>query len=325
MNPTLIKANIALFNGSRAEARRLLRDYEAQTAAASIPDEASLVLWLSAQAQDNREARVDALRKLQDTVPASDPYARLAAQYLADEQKAEAVAATDVVTEDGEPAPPQRGQILGVPLWKAGAFALAGVIVGVIVMTLFSGGSSAGRTVVVAPTPLPGTTVPGTPPPDLSTPIPAELHQTDYPDGILQITRIEEGSQRIVDERGNLVTPVAGARFVALKMLFECRAGTGGICRNPPEANIALVLDDFTQAPRLSDVSVIGEPQLSQVAAGNTTDGWVVFEVPQSRAPLSVAVFPLRPVATPALNEEQQPQIIVLPGALVEVTPDDGS
>lgn len=327
MNPTLIKANIALFNGSRAEARRLLRDYQAQVGATPDPADASLVLWLTAQAQDSREARVDELRKLLAAAPANDPYAKLASQYLADEQKAEEAAATETVPEPGEPAQPARRGILGVAWWKAGAFVLAGIVLGVIVMSLFGGGSS-GTAVAQVPTPLPGTAAPATPAgplPDRSTPIAPELHQTDYPDGILQVTRIEDASERIEDSDGNLVTPVDGARFVALKLLFECRQGNGGICRNPPEANVALVLDDFTQSPRLSDVNVAGEPLLSQVAAGNTTDGWVVFEVPNTRDLLSLAVLPVRPVATPALNEEQEPQFISLLDGQVEVTPDDNS
>lgn len=73
MNPTLIKANIALFNGSRAEARRLLAGYQAQVGTTPAPEEASLVQWLSAQAQDDRDARVEGLRRLLQTASPNDP------------------------------------------------------------------------------------------------------------------------------------------------------------------------------------------------------------------------------------------------------------
>lgn len=313
MNPTLIKANIALFNGSRAEARRLLAGYQAQVGTTPAPEETSLVQWLSAQAQDDRDARVEGLRRLLQTASPNDPYARLASQYLADEQKAEEAAATDVVAEPGEAPERKPRGVLGVPWWKAGAFALGGVVAGVILMTIFGGsGASTGPAVVQVPTTAPGTTPVGTPLPDLSTPIPGELHQTTYPDGILQVTRIEESSQRIVDQQGRVVSPVQGARFVALKMLFECRGGLGGICRNPPEANVALVLDDFTQAPRVSDVSVSGVTGFQQISEGNTTDGWVVFEVPNTRDLLSLAVLPTRPEATPENGQQPEPQFIPL-------------
>lgn len=323
MNPTLIKANIALFNGSRAEARRLLREYEAQTAGAPEAEDAPLVLWLSAQAQDNREARVEGLRKLLASAPATDPYARLANQYLADEEKAEVEAATTTVADsDGETTPRRGGGLLGVPWWKAGVFTLAGVIIGVIVMTLFPSGAGSGTSVVQLPTAAPGTpgvVAQGTPLPDLSTPIPPELHQTSYPRGILQVSRIEDGTQRAADQRGTPLTPVQGARFVALKLVFECREG---ICQRPPEANLALFLDDGSAAPQVPDAGVAGEELLQSVAQGSATTGWVVFAVPDTRSPLALAVLPFEPLATPENNQNPEPQLIPLGLDNVEVTPD---
>lgn len=323
MNPTLIKANIALFNGSRAEARRLLRDYEAQTAAAPEAEDASLVLWLTAQAQDSRDARVDGLRKLLVAAPANDPYAKLANQYLADEEKAEAEAATDIVPEgDGEAKPRRRGGVLGVAWWKAGVFALVGVVLGVIVMTLFPTGATSQQGVAQIPTSAPGTQAAvgeGTPVPDLSTPIPPELHQTEYPRGILQVSRIEDGSQRAADQRGTPLTPVEGARFVALKLVFECRQG---ICQRPPEANMSLFLDDGSLAPQIADTGIAGEELLQSVAQGRTTSGWVVFEVPNARDPLALAVLPFQPLETPESNQDPEPQLIPLGAGDVEVTPD---
>ena len=306
MNPTLIKANIALFNGSRAEARRLLNDYQAETAGAPIADEATLVQWLTAQAQDSRDARVEGLRKLLETASPSDPYARLASQYLADEQKAEVAAKTDTVSEDGSAAPARRRGILGVAWWKAGTFALAGVIVGVILMTLFGGGSG-GTAVAQVPTLRPGTVataVPGTPVPDLSTPIPPELHQTDYLRGTLQVSRMEDNSLRVVDEQGNPISPVTGTRFMALKLVFECGQGT---CTNPPEAALAVVLDDLSAEPRRDNARIAGETVLEPVGEGFSTNGWVVFQVPDARTVLSLGVVPNELEATLAPN--QTPEI----------------
>lgn len=321
MNPTLIKANIALFNGSRAEARRLLRDYEAQAGSTPDVEDASLVLWLTAQAQDSREGRVEGLHKLLAVVSANDPYAKLANQYLADEEKAEAEAATAIVPEDGVAAPGRRG-ILGVAWWKAVAFAGVGVVLGVIVMTLFSPGGRTGPDEAGALATAPvasGAAAQGTPLPDLSTPIPPELHQTTYPRGILQVSRIEDGSQRIADRNNALIGPVIGTRYVALKLVFECRQGT---CSRPPEANLSLFLDDGSLAGQLTDVSVVGEPPLQAVGENFTTDGWVVFQVPDARDPLALAVLPFQPVATPETGQQQEPQLIPLGLDSVEVTPD---
>lgn len=320
MNSTLIKANIALFNGSRAEARRLLRDYEAQMGGTPEAEDASLVLWLTAQAQDSRDGRVEGLRRLLASAPANDPYARLANQYLADEEKAEVEAATATVSEEGGPAAPRRRGILGVAWWKAIAFAGVGVVLGVIVMTLFQPGG--GPRVVTAPTAVPGTSgavAQGTPLPDLSTPIPPELHQTTFPRGILQVSRIEDGSQRIADRNNNLIGPVTGTRYIALKLVFECRQGT---CSRPPEANLSLFLDDGSMAGQLTDVGVAGEPPLEPVGENFTTDGWVVFQVPDARDALALAVLPFQPAATPESGQDPQPQLIPLGLDSVEVTPD---
>lgn len=320
MNPTLIKANIALFNGSRAEARRLLGEYQAQTGSTPDPDEVTLVQWLTAQAQDSRDARVDGLRKLLETAPPSDPYARLASQYLADEQKAEIAAKTDTVSEDGSPAPSRRSGVLGVAWWKAAAFVFAGVIVGVIVMTLFSGGPGASTAAAQVATPQPGgqATLPaGTPLPDLSTPIAPELHQADYLRGTLQVSRIEDDSQRVVDDRGASLTPVTGTRFVALKLVFECGQGT---CDNPPEAALAVVLDDLSAEPLVQGAQIAGETVLEPVGQSFSTNGWVVFQVPDAREVLSLGVVPLETEATLAPNETPETLIIPLPNDLVEAT-----
>ena len=320
MNPTLIKANIALFNGSRAEARRLLAEYQAQVGANPPPDEATLVQWLTAQAQDSREARVAGLRQLLQTAPPTDPYAKLASQYLADEEKAEIAAKTDTVNEDGTPAPAKRSGILGVAWWKAAAFLFAGVIVGVVVMSLFGGGSGTGTAVAQQPTRPAGqvaTQPPGTPAPDLSTPIPPELHQTEYLRGTLQVSRLEDNSQRVVDDRGNPLNPVTGTRFMALKLLFECGQGT---CENPPEAALAVVLDDLSAEPRLDNARIAGETVLEPVGEGFSTNGWVVFQVPDARTVLSLGVVPFELEATLAPNETPEPLIIPLPNDLVEAT-----
>jgi hypothetical protein len=317
VNPTLIKANIALFNGSRAEARRLLAEYQAQVGTPA-PDEATLVQWLTAQAQDSRDARVAGLRELLQTAPPADPYAKLASQYLADEEKAEIAANTDTIDESGQPATGKRSGILGVAWWKAAAFLFAGVIFGVVVMSVFGGGG--GTAVAQEPTRSAGqvtATPPGTLAPDLSTPIPPELHQTDYLRGTLQVSRLEDNSRRVVDDRGNPLSPVTGTRFMALKLLFECGQGT---CQNPPEAAMAVVLDDLSAEPRLDNARIAGETVLEPVGEGFSTNGWVVFQVPDARTVLSLGVVPFELEATLAPNETPVPLVIPLPNELVEAT-----
>ena len=88
------------------------------------------------------------------------------------------------------------------------------------------------------------------------------------------------------------------------------RSGVGRLtdhdARLGPVVCIGLARDTST------DFTVAGERGFEQVSQGNTTDGWVVFEVPNSLNPASLAVLVTRPEATPAGNEQQPPQYISL-------------
>src|SRR6185369_13214383 len=81
--------------------------------------------------------------------------------------------------------------------------------------------------------------------PDLSQTLAPDQYVARYPQGILNVLALENASQRVLKNADeSLATPIAGARFYALKLNFECR---GGICDQPPEARITVALDDGTQ------------------------------------------------------------------------------
>ncbi len=62
-----------------------------------------------------------------------------------------------------------------------------------------------------------------------------------------------------------------------LQIAFECRSG---VCDQPPEADLTLLLDDATAIQPRSDLSLGGEATLSPVALGRVTTGWIIFEIP---------------------------------------------
>ena len=112
--------------------------------------------------------------------------------------------------------------------------------------------------------------------PDRSRPL-SGVSRAGYAGGVLQVVAIEDGAQRIVAPDGAQLTPVPGARFVAVELAFECRIA---ICQHPPEATITLRLaDDSLIAPE-DRAFVQNENTLSPVALGVTTRGWMVFEIP---------------------------------------------
>jgi hypothetical protein len=123
--------------------------------------------------------------------------------------------------------------------------------------------------------------------PDNSRPLVADAYTARYPQGILQVTAVEDESARVVDSDTNeVLTPIPGARFYALNIAFECR---GGICDAPPQAILKLQLDDGSLIEPRTGVQIAGTKPLSPIALGRTTSGWLVFEVP-SITPVSALV-----------------------------------
>lgn len=254
MHPSLVRANIALFTGDYAEVRRLLQDYRAEGGGAA--EFASMALWLDAQAQSDQEERLRRLESLVVSVPVEDPYAALAQTVL------------DLEREELPPAAPliRRWQVI------VAVVILFGVLIALYVGSL----RTSDVEIAVDPTAAPPAATP-TLLPDLSRPLTADLYTVRYAGGILQVTAVEDDSQRILDSGGQVIEPVPGARFVAVELAFECRLA---ICQQPPEAEIALGLNDQTRIAPRTDVRVQNELELSAVALGVTTRGWLVFEAP---------------------------------------------
>ncbi len=287
MDARLIKANIALFKGERAETLRFLQEYveEFGFSVESDPD-APLVMWLDAQAQTEREERIRRLRILVGSVPAGNLYRQLAQNYLADEDQ---LGGHENL----------RGFSFGD--LSAGKIALIVVFVGVLVLgggLLISSSLSAQTATTTAATVAPTATALNLP--DLSQPLVADSFTAHYPRGVLQVLAVEEDSKRVMDTKEQtLATAVPGARFYALSLSFECR---GGICDQPPEATLSLQVDNGDLIPIREDASIAGQPTLQPIALGRTTTGWIVFEVPLVSAVKALVVAPPDPTSPQAFD-----------------------
>ncbi len=264
MHPTLIKANIALLEGSPAEAQRLLDEYRSEDAPNPDPDFA-LCLWIEAHCQPTPDAVVEGLRLLVSRVPPEDTYSRMAQAHLQDE-----------AAYNKPPTPAIRRQ----PLLLAGVFTLIGVVITVGLIALFNRAqpqpevnTAAGTQTALVPTAILAADLP-----DTSQTLAADGYTARYPQGILNVLALENESRRVVrNSDGTLAAAIAGARFYALKLNFECRSG---ICDQPPQARITVTLDDGTQIEPRSGLNIGGEEPLQAVALGRVTAGWVVFEIP---------------------------------------------
>ena len=306
MHPKLIKANIALYNGARSETRRLLDEYRAES---NGEKPSPMVLWLDAQAQDEREERLKRLHRLIEETGENNPYAQQAQEYI------------DTESQFGEkPLPGARSRrsaasVGGVALWKAGLFLLVGALAGIVLFSIFNPGTAVSPNIEgtqvannVSPQDVTLGAVAETPLnlPDNSTPVAPELFQAQYPQGVLQITAIEDNSQRAADIRQRVIlSPITGARFYALKLIFECRAG---ICADPPQAQLSVELNDGVSIPAMDDVGINGERLFQPVAQGRSTTGWVVFEIPEANAPLQLVITP----PTTSASETPEPVFIAL-------------
>jgi hypothetical protein len=265
-HPKLIQANIALSKGSRVEARRLLDEYFNEGGR----ENDSLVMWLDAQTQTNREERIQRLNALINSVEPENQYSQLARRYLHEEARYR-----EILNPEGE-QPQRERTLLDVPMWKALIFMVAGSVMTLLVVGLFNVSRPAATEdvsptqVAQAPTPINL--------PDRSRALVADSYTARYTRGILQITAIEDESERVIASRSQaLIAPVPGARFYALSVVFECRYG---VCNEPPEAQVQLRLDNGNLITPREEVSIAGERILQPIALGRTTAGWLVFEIP---------------------------------------------
>lgn len=257
----LIQANIALFAGTYPEARRLLDEVHASRDL--TPEDVPQLLWLDAQVQDEPDERLRRLRTLIAQVPSTDPYAQMARQILNAEQE---YAANLRAAQSTTLLSNRRAW-----LWLAVIVLVGGVLIG-----LTANGSQSNMP--VSPT-APASAEPTVPVfADTSSALDPAAHTGRYPQGILQVTRVENASARVIAaQSGELLSPVDGARFYALHITFECRSG---VCDQPPEADLALLLDDNTRIPPRGDLNLGGETGLTAVALGRVTAGWIIFEIP---------------------------------------------
>lgn len=274
MHPYLIQANIALFEGNRAEVRRLLDAYCAEVGGGEINTEtAGMIRWLEAHSQDRLEQRIEQLRIL-ETMPNAGSYARLANQYLADEDHYQSQLNIKPKVEQS------RWMFMGVPAWKIGVFGLVGALTAMVILSFITAGS--GQRIQTAADV--DNTLNESPAestlnlPDKSQPLLMDSHRASYPDGILQIAALEDFSERVVsNESSTPVNPVNGAKFYALRVMFECRTA---ICNAPPEAALNLQIGDEMLVPVRDDLFISGESTLEPIALGRSTAGWIVFEIP---------------------------------------------
>lgn len=275
MHPTLIKANIALLEGLPSEVQRYLHQYRSEDAPNPDPDLA-ISLWLDAHSRSTPEAVIEGLQELVSRVPPDDAYARMVQEYLQDETAYRS---------------PASAAIRRRPLVLAGLFTLVGVLVTLGLIALFNRAqpqpvnNNDTTQTALAPTAVVVANLP-----DTSQTLVPDQYTARYPQGILNVLALENASQRVVKNTdGSLATPIAGARFYALRLNFECR---GGICDQPPEARITVALDDGTQLEPRAGLIISGEQPLQAVALGRTTMGWVVFEIPLVSTVKSLVVAP---------------------------------
>lgn len=268
-HPAIVKANVALFRGERAEARRYLRDFVDEGG----DEGAAVALWIDAQAQDRREDRLERLQLLVMRVGESEHYGRLAARML-EESQANLNHA------------PHNGAGMGWRLWAGIGAALALVVV---IILAINGGQGADVIPEVTQQVMTVATPPTTAIPNRSIALAPEGYSVQYEAGRLTITQVEDQSARVVDFNGVSITPIPGARFYALEVRFECRAG---ICNDPPEGTLRLRVDNQIVINRREGAAIINGERLAAIARGRDTRGWIVFEIPADAAVDGLLMLP---------------------------------
>lgn len=273
MHEKLIAANIALFRGERAETLRLVDELEREHPA-EVHDHQSMILWLIAHAQNDNTLRIQRMHELLAHTPSDDYYHQLTRKYLTEED----VYNTKIAPSQGMAT----RQLLGI-------IAVVLVIGVLAVGVLNTGDIPTAIALNASPTPIP-TVINPEDLPDNSRAIVADSFTARYVQGILQVLAIEDRSERVIYiEDGLLAEPVAGARFYALSVTFECRLG---ICNSPPEAEMAMLLNNGSSLPLRGDLAVAGQPLFEPIALGRATSSWLVFELPTLNQPTNLIIRP---------------------------------
>ena len=289
MHEKLISANIALFRGERAETLRLIDELEREHPT-TITDHPSMVMWLTAHAQTNNDLRLQRMHELIARTPSDDYYHQLTRDYLSEE---------DLYSEKLQPS-------RGLATRQLLAIIAVVLVLGILAVGILNTGDvSVAVALDASPLPIP-TVINPADLPDKSRAIVADSFTARYVQGILQVLAIEDHSERVIYiEDGLLAEPVAGARFYALSVIFECRLG---ICNTPPEAKLDILLNNGTSLPLRDDLIIAGQPQFEPIALGRATSSWVVFELPTLNQPTNLIVYP-----TSDNSVEPQVYDIILP------------
>lgn len=244
-----------------------------------------MIRWLTAQAQPTESERTRHLLAILGELDPADPYAQLARAAL---------------DAEAPYIPAEKPRRTG--LWIGGGVLLLVLIIGGGLLLMRPRGAVSAPTVTAAaaaPSPSPTT------PPDQSRPLVANSFVARYEAGILQVTAVEDRSLRVVDARtGEPLQPVAGARFYALALDFECRSG---ICSSPPQAALALRTENEAALPLREGAAIAGAPGLEPIALGRSTRGWVVFELPSLSRVEALLVTPI------GAEPEAEPLVIDMP------------
>jgi len=291
MDELIRRANLALLEGNRDEVLRLLKDQP------STPE----VLWLRAHAFVDDAERLQLLQNVAHS--GQRPYASLAQAILGRED--------DFETRLAEPAPYQ--------FWKREGFQnrmakvredpvkyiLPGVFVLLAIIALIVWGITAGikhkneqalvlaqtqtATALSAITPILPTPTPSLPPLPQSKRI-----SVSYESGLLTLYRIEYPTTRPVTYSSysldNLAVPATGSEFVAVEFQFTCQLA---VCATPPEAEVALELNDGQVIAYQSGSRpmLVEQPAMPRVASGALVTGWFVFEVPKNSDPQTIIIY----------------------------------
>lgn len=294
MDIRLIRANIALAEDDRLEVLRLLEEYRHIHDKNSEHD--SLVMWLEAHAQTDHHALIRHLEKLLKKTAPYDPYHQMAHDYLWKE---------DTYNDTIADVQHQARAVPGLT-WRRVMGGTIGLLITVVTITFLLRWTARNNELATIPTraAIQATALP-TLIPDNSLRLNLNDHLARYEGGLLMVAALEDESLRVIDSlTRDILEPVEGARFYVLELHFECRQG---ICSEPPEAILSLILEnEFTVPPRDGAI-VQNEEAMTPIALGRRTVGWVVFEVPVVSQPIELLVTPND------LQGRENPVIITLP------------
>lgn len=274
MSALLIQAHRAIFDGDRAEARQILNEYHANHA-----DSNEELQWLLAHAEDDYDLFMQGLYQLIEEGDSENRYVTMAQEYINEEHELRAK-----VTP-----PPRRSR----SKLFVGSGIIAVILLGIWIIYLgfFSNQSSTINDIATEDSNIMQEEIATPGLVDRSQVLFGDTYTARFTSGIIQIMAVEDRSGRVRYSRDDsLATPVPGARFVAISILFECR---DGICREPPQADLFLELDGLELTANRADLYISDVLDLEPVALGRATEGWIIFEVPVLNRPTSLVIRPL--------------------------------